>query len=335
MPVTIHDVAERAGVGIGTVSSVLNNSRPVNETTRQKVLAAVAELDFVPNPSGRRLSIGKTHTIAVVITFFTSASQIERLRGVMSVIAESDYDINLFIVETIDQRNKVFSTVPRQGRVDGLLIFSLKPTEKDFERIQQNNVPVVLVEVSLSGFPHIVVDDTAGAEIAINHLIALGHRHIGYVGDYLDDPFGIFFSHNRYSGYCNALKTANIPVNPEYFREAKHGRAGGRQMALELLQLPDPPTAIFAFSDEMALGVLDAARELDLRVPKDLSVVGYDNIELAQFAQLTTVHQHLFDSGVQGVKMLFEAIKKPDVSPQSVELPTELVVRNTTAPPSR
>ena len=107
---TIHDVAKRAGVGIGTVSSVLNNSRPVNEATRQKVLAAIAELDFVPNPSGRRLSMGKTHIIAVIITYFTIASQFERLRGVMSVIAETDYDISLFAVETIPQRNKVFQT---------------------------------------------------------------------------------------------------------------------------------------------------------------------------------------------------------------------------------
>lgn len=331
MPVTIHDVAEKAGVGIGTVSSVLNNSRPVHEATRQRVLAAVAELDFIPNPSGRRLSIGKTHTIAVVITFFTSAAQIERLRGVMSLIVESDYDINLFVVDTIDQRNKVFQTVPRRGRVDGLLIFSLKPSEEDLHRIHQHNIPIVLVEVSHPGFSHITIDDTVGARMAVQHLIDLGHRRIAYVSDYLDDPFEIYFSRNRYLGYCEALDDANIPIESAYLREARNGRVGGRKMALELLNLPDPPTAIFAFSDEMALGVLEAARDLGLNVPADLSVVGYDDIELAHFAQLTTVRQHLHESGVRGVEMLFNAIQNPDAPPTCFQFPTELIVRHTTA----
>ena len=331
MPVTIHEVAERAGVGIGTVSSVINNSRPVNEATRQKVLAAIVDLDYVPNPSARRLSIGKTHTIAVVIPFFTNAAQIERLRGVMSVLTESDYDLNLFVVETIDQRNKVFQTVPRRGRVDGLLIFSLHPSEEELRRIHQDKVPVVLVEVAHPGFSHIAVDDMAGARVATEHLIDLGHRRIGYISDYLDDPFGTFFSRHRYLGYCEALEAAGIPVEDRYLREGIQSRAGGRQMALDLLQLPDPPTAIFAFSDEIALGILEAARELKLNVPHDLSVVGYDDIELAHFAQLTTVRQHLFESGVRGVQLLFDEIKNPNVSPTCLKLPTELVIRNTTA----
>ena len=334
MPVTIHDVAEKAGVGIGTVSSVVNNSRPVHESTRQKVLAAIAELDFVPNPSGRRLSIGKTHTIAIVITFFTTDSQIERLRGVISVLSESDYDINLFVVETIDQRNKVFQTVPRHGRADGLLIFSLKPTEEDLRRIHQDNIPVVLVEVSHPGFSHIAVDDKLGAQTAVQHLIELGHRKIAYIGDYLDDPFEIYFSRNRYLGYCEALEMAGITVNPGYLRQAKHSREGGRQTALDLLNSPERPTAIFAFSDTMALGVLEAARDLNITVPDELSVVGYDDIELAHFVQLTTVRQHLFESGVKGVELLFKAIQEPDASPTCLQFPTELIIRHTTAPPA-
>ena len=141
MPTTIHDVAKRAGVGIGTVSSVINNSRPVNDVTRQKVLAAIHELDFIPNPSGRRLSMGKTHTLGIIIPFFTGSSQVERLRGVMSVIASSDYDISIFTIETFIQRNKVLQTVPRRGRVDGLLIFSMNLNDNDVNRIFQEDIP--------------------------------------------------------------------------------------------------------------------------------------------------------------------------------------------------
>ncbi len=333
MPATIHDVAKLAGVGIGTVSSVLNNSRPVQEATRQKVLAAIAQLDFVPNPSGRRLSMGKTHTIAVIITYFTNTAQFERLRGVMSVIAESDYDINLFAVETIPQRNKIFQTVARRGRVDGLLIFSLPPTKEDLRRIRQENLPIVLVEGYHPELPHIYIDDMAAARSAVQHLIDLGHRKIAYISDYLDDLFSSGFNRNRYIGYRQALETAGLPVRPEYHRQGWHSRHNARQMALELLNLPDPPSAIFAFSDELALGALEAARDLGLGVPDDLSVVGYDDIELAHFARLTTMRQHLFESGVQGVELLLDRIENPEAPPAQLQLFPELIIRQTTAPP--
>jgi DNA-binding LacI/PurR family transcriptional regulator len=279
--------------------------------------------------------MGKTHMIAVVMPFFTLASQFERLRGVMSVIADSDYDISLFAVETVPQRNKVFQTVPHRGRIDGLLIFSLNPTKNDFRRIRQGNIPTVLVEASHPDFPHIFLDDVTAAQIAVEHLIDLGHRKIGYISDYLDDPFGTFLSYDRYLGYKQALEAADLPILPDYHRQGWHSRDNGRRMALDLLNLPDPPTAIFCFSDELALGVLEAARELNLSVPGDLSIVGYDDVELARFAQLTTVRQHLFESGVQGIELLLDTVESPDASPTHLQFPTELVVRQTTGPPAR
>ena len=332
MPITIHDVAKKAGVGIGTVSSVLNNSRPVNESTRQKVLAAVTELDFVPNPSGRRLSMGKTHTIGVVVPFFTSPAQIKRLRGVMSVISESEYDISLFAVETLIQRNKVLQTVPRRGRIDGLLIFSVDPTEDDLQRIQRHNIPTVLVEAYHPKLHSIQIDDTVAAKEAVDYLIELGHRNIAYISEYLDTPFGVFSQH-RYQGYCQALESAGISILPQYLRQCNPEREEGRQKALELLSLPDPPTAIFAYSDLQALGALEAAREMNLSVPTDLSVMGYDDIDTARFAQLTTVRQHLFEAGMQGVEYLLDAIERPDLPPIHIQLSTELIIRQTTAPP--
>jgi len=329
---TIHDVAKQAGVGIGTVSSVLNNSRPVKENTRQKVLSAIAELDFMPNSSGRRLSMGKTHTIGVVIPYFTIASQIERLRGAMSVIVDSDYDISLFTVENVPQRDKVLQTVPRRGRVDGLLIFSLDLTDDNLYQLQQEKIPTVLIETTHPQLSHLYFNDVAAARKAVEYLIDLGHRKIFYINEDLNDPFGSVNRHNRYLGYCQALQAKNLQVYPAYYREGWHRREKGRLVALDILKLPDRPTAIFTFSDELALGVLQAAQELGINVPHELSVMGYDDIELAQFAHLTTVQQHLFETGVQGVEMLFNVIhKKPDL-PLQQELPTDLIIRQTTAP---
>jgi DNA-binding LacI/PurR family transcriptional regulator len=338
LPVTIHEVAKRAGVGIGTVSSVLNNSRPVNETTRQKVLAAVKDLAFVPNPSARRLSLGKTHTIAVIIPYFTIASQIERLRGVMSVIAESDYDISLFAVETIPQRNKVLQTVPHRGGVDGLLIFSLNLSNEEVRRIRQANIPTVLVETVHPHLPYIFVDNIAAAQMAVSYLIDLGHQKIAYLSDHRQDLFDSGFDRSRYLGYCQALEMAGIPIRPEYYRQAGSTLEAHQRMIQELLTLPDSPTAIFAFSDEIALEVLEVARQLNLTVPGDLSVVGYDDVEVARFAQLTTVHQCLFESGLQGVEVLLDAIDnlenhQTNGSLPQLQLPTELVIRGSTGRP--
>ena len=179
----------------------------------------------------------------------------------------------------------------------------------------------------------LLLDDTTATQNAVQYLIDLGHRKIAYINEPLDDPFGFPFSRNRYRGYCQALEKAGIPLNPNYYREDLYGREEGRKMALDLLSTSDPPTAICTYCDIYALGVLEAARELNLKVPHDLSVVGYDDIELARFAQLTTIRQHLFKSGILGIEMLLDAIHQTDTPTNQLQLSTELIVRRTTAPP--
>jgi DNA-binding LacI/PurR family transcriptional regulator len=170
--------------------------------------------------------------------------------------------------------------------------------------------------------------------LATQHLIDLGHHKIGYVSDLLENPFNFVSSRDRYEGYRQALDEAGIPFRPEYHRQGEHGRKEARENTLRLLSLPDPPTAIFAASDTQATGVLEAAQEMGLRVPEDLSIVGYDDIEVAEYLHLTTMRQPLFVSGVEGVELLLESIAAPPSSPRRVVLPFELVVRGTTAPPS-
>ncbi len=327
---TIRDIARQAGVGLGTVSRVLNNSPLVSAATRQRVLDVIAELDYSPNPIARRLSWGRTLTIAAIVPFFTRHSPIERLRGIESTLAESEYDLTIFNVETTARRDACFQDVPRRERVDGVLIISLAPFDQDVARFDSAGVPVVLVDAKHPALSRAITDDVSGGRLATQHLLDLGHRRIGYVSDPLDSPFNFTSSRDRYQGYRQALKDAGISFRPEYHRQGEHGRYEARRLAAELLALPDPPTAIFVSSDTQALGVLEAARDLSLDVPHDLSVVGYDDVEAAEYLGLTTVRQQLFESGARGVELLLEALASPPLEPLCDILPVELIVRNTT-----
>lgn len=331
--VTIRDVAKHAGVGVGTVSRVLNESESVSEQTRRKVLDAIDALNYSPNPIARRLSLGRTMTIGVILPFFTNPSYVERLRGIESVLADSEYDLILFNAETAERRDAYFQGVPRRERVDGLLIITHVPSDDDVSRLLRSGVPTILVDAYHALLSHVVIDDVAGGYRATRHLIELGHRKIGFISDYLETALNFKPIRDRFLGYYQALEEVDIPFRPEYHCQGVHGRIPAREMATQLLSLPDPPTAIFTYSDTQAIGVLEAAQQLRIQVPRDLSVIGFDDIDAAEYWNLTTIRQPLFESGVTGCELLMEAIAAPQLSPaREVLLPTELVVRQTTGP---
>lgn len=333
--VTIRDVAKRAGVGVGTVSRVLNDSDSVRDSTRYRVQAAIEDLNFSPSTIARRLSSGKTMAIGVIVPFFTNASVVRRLQGIVSVLATSAYDLVLFDVENSENRDVLLTNIVQRKMVDGLIILSLRPEDSEMEGFLQAGVPAVIVDAQHHELSSIFVDNVQGGKKATEHLIDLGHERIGYISDYPENPFNLSPVHDRRQGYLNALKEAGIPYNQDYYREGGLDSQEARQLAHELLQLPDPPTAIFAYSDTQAVGVMEAARDLGLQVPEDLSVIGYDDIEAAQFLQLTTIRQFLFDSGVKGAQLLLDAMENSCHNPQKLELPTELIVRSSTAVLSR
>jgi len=337
MTATIRDVAKRAGVGLGTVSRVINDSPQVSEATRERVQAAITTLKFVPNPTARRLSLGKTLAIAVIVPWFTRPAEVERLRGVENTLAESEYDLVLYNVETPTKRDTYFHDVPRRENTDGVMIISLSPRDDDVERLTNSNVPIVLVDAnhkSLTSLNRVITDDVAGGCLATQHLIDLGHTRIGFISDLIDTPFNFTSSRDRLQGYRTALKAAGIPFRADYHRAGEHGRYEARRLAHEVLQLPDRPTAIFAASDTQALGVLEAAQDQRLQVPEDLSVIGYDDIEISEYIGLTTMRQMLYESGKRGVELLLDVLIDPAMKPQCDVLPTELIARKTTAAPA-
>lgn len=335
MGVTISDVAKKAGVGVGTVSRVINRSPRVSDETRQKVLKAMEALNYRPNPFARRLSLGKTLTLAVIVPFFTRPSFVERLRGVEAAIAETEYDLIVYNVETVDKKDKYFQDASRPERIDGLLIISLSPSDEDVERFLNSGVPAVLIDAQHPGLPRVVVDDVKGGYIATKHLLELGHKNIAFVGDNFPNPFNFTSSYNRYKGYREALKEAGVVVPDEYYVTGKHGRDVARNLTHRLLSLDVPPTAIVAASDIQAMGVMEAAREHGVSIPEKLSVIGYDDIKMAEYLDLTTIHQPLFESGWRGTNLLFRIIKEGMTKPICEKHSVELIKRGTTTSPSQ
>jgi len=333
MPATIRDVAKRANVGVGTVSRVLNDSPAVRDETRQKVLAAIEALDYTPNPIARRLSTGQTLTIGVILPYLTLPSYIERLRGVQSTLADSKYDLVLFAIENPLQRDAYFQNLSLKSRVDGVLLVSLPPDDEQAYRFAHSKIPTVLIDGYHPDLCCVYPDDVQGGRIATQHLIELGHHKIAYMSDYLKTPFHPSMR-MRYQGYHEALRSAGIAFDPQYQIEGARGRISARLMAKKLLSMPAPPTAIFAASDTQAIGILDVAGEMGLHIPGDLSVIGYDDIRDAEYMSLTTINQHLGESGVEGATMLLELLAESKSKiPCNQIIAVDLVVRETTGPP--
>jgi DNA-binding LacI/PurR family transcriptional regulator len=333
---TLSDVAARAGVSKATASRVLNGNSAVDPRTRDRVLAAMAELDYTPSSLARRLSFGRTLTISVVTTFLTRPQAAERLRGIDAILSDSEFDLVIYNIESIDKRDQYLRGLTSAKRTDGLLVISLPLREEDVQRLSSAAIPVVVVDAhapAVEGLPHVVGDDVGGGEIATRHLLGLGHRRIAFLGDQFDNPFGFTSSRHRAIGYERAIREAGLELSPELIALGAHSRYEARELASRLLSTRDRPTAIFAASDTQALGVISAAHEAGLRVPDELSVIGYDDIEMAEYLELTTVRQHLFESGRLGADLLLREIGRRSAHPPSVLLHPELVMRGTTAPP--
>lgn len=331
--VTIADVAATAGVGAGTVSRVINNSPRVSTATRQRVLAAIEMLDYRPNPLARGLSRGRSQHLGSVVPFFTHASAVERLRGVVAALDGSPYDLVLFNVESPVHRDQHFASLTRRDRADGLLIISLPPPVGSLRRLAEAGVPVVLLDAGGEGVPAVVTDDVEGGRIATRHLLALGHERIAFIGDEPDNPFGFTSSRDRERGFVEAMDMAGAEIQPGYVRHGPHVRSVARRLTEELLARRHPPTAIFAASDTQALGVLEAVRAAGLRVPDDISVVGFDDVEVSSYAGLTTVRQPLYESGLKAASLLLEALGTGPLAPIQHELRLDLITRETTASP--
>jgi len=333
--VTIADVAADAGVGVGTVSRVLNRSDQVRESTMRAVLDSIERLGYRPSHAAAALVRGTPHTVALIVAHMTRPSAVVRVASALAVLEEQGYDTIVCNVDSAAERDRHLEALLPTHRADGVLAICLPLSRGQLGQFARAGVALVSVDVANPGVPQTVVDDVAGGRLAAGHLIGLGHRRIGFVGDtaFSQPPAGLGFtsSSDRLRGYKQALAAAGIDVEPGLIRRGPHAAAVAAEHAAQLLKSPDPPSAIFAASDTQAIGVLAAADRLGVAVPGQLSVVGFDDIESAAFLGLSTVRQPLARSGTEGAERLCALLRGERIRPLRQELPIELMARGSSA----
>jgi len=334
MPPTISDVAREAGVGIGTVSRVLNGNPFVKEATRQRVLAAVDRLGYRPSPTARAFGRRRTHILEMLVPVFARGFFLEVVRGVESALARSPYTLLLRTVADADDRERVFGECCRRTSSDGVLIVWLAPTEQFIQRVLDEGLLAVLMNAVDPRLLSVAVDHAVAAEQAVTYCLERGHRRIALV-DRLEDPFDPASGGICERGYRETMAAAGLPVAADYRRLADFSPSGGATAVESLLALAEPPTAIVAGSDVQAIGIVEAARARGWQVPADLSVVGYNDSDLARFLGLTTVQVPVLEMAREATEVLLSTLAEPDGEPKVRYLPTELVVRRTCGPPRR
>lgn len=317
------------------MSRVMNGTAPVREPTRRRVEEAIRALDYRPSQIARGLSRGRTMKVGVIAPFFTHPSAVLLLQGAEERLTATGYDIVLYNIGRPEHLLDQFRNVV-DGRPDGVLVIAMPPPEQELKRLLDARVPVVLVDFWHPAFTNTYIDNVAGGHLATRHLIELGHRRIAFVGDPSLNPYGFNSSVDRCNGFRRAMSESGLEIPAAYIKEGPHARHVAHRLTAELLNLEEPPTAVVAASDTQALGVLDGANNLGVDVPQSLSVIGFDDIEVAAYVGLTTVRQPLVLSGQRGAELLLEAISAPQ-QPQALaaeQLPLELIVRKSTAPPT-
>jgi DNA-binding LacI/PurR family transcriptional regulator len=317
-----------------TISRALRGLPGVSEHTRERVLESARRLGYVPSPSAAGLASGHTRTVAVIVPRVTQWFFAAIVQGAEEVLRERGYDLLLYnLAGDPSARHRVFETSLLTKRVDAVLVLSLKPSPDELARLAELGRPVTIVGADMPGWATVRIDDQQAAATATEHLIGLGHTRIAYIGGATEGVLDYTAPSARLTGYRCTLEHAGLPLQDDLEEDGEFTVAGGFRAARALLSRPDRPTAIFAASDEMAIGALRAARELDLRVPEDVSVIGIDDHDMAGYFDLTTVAQPAHEQGRVAAAQVLAALTGDDWSPEQVILPTELLVRRTTSAP--
>lgn len=330
----LADVARIAGVSKSTASRALSGRGYVSDDTRRKVEQAATELGYVVSTAAASLVTGRTRNVGVVIPYINRWYFGEVLEGIEASLIQAGYDLTLYRLSSdADLRRRVFDYFLVRKRVDAVISVAIALSPNEVHMLQALGKPLVGIGGQIPGIPSLSIDDVEAARLATEHLISLGHRRIMHVGGDQQEQMDFRVHSQRYIGFERALRQAGITVDDD-FRDAEFSIQGGHAAGLAVLGDPRTrPTAIFAGCDEIAIGIMVAARQLGISIPQELSVIGIDGHPLAETFGLTTVVQHPGAQGARAVKLLLGQLDATPEAPPSehILLPTRLSVRQSTA----
>lgn len=326
----IKEVAAEAGVSTATVSRALRGMHHVNEATREKIVAAAQKLNYPLMKEKAVAPNSRTKSVGIVAPFIASWYFAQVINGAEQALREAGFDLLLYNFSQMKGRERLFQHQLLKGRVDGLIVISLPPTEEEFESMLGLGIPIALVGMHHKDCTSIAIDDVAGARTATQHLVNQGHREIALMSGRPDDPFNFHVPQDRRLGFMQVIAENGLAWLPNREVYGDFTMYGGSRAMDELLARPNRPTAIFCESDEMAIGAMQAVRRHGLKVPDDISIVGFDGHEMAEYSDLTTIEQPVQLMGEMAARSIMERLKKPDALPASLTLPTILIVRNST-----
>ena len=333
MEPTIEEVARRAGVSTATVSRSLRGRDGVSLTTAQRVRHVAAEIGYAASPFASRLASGRAGTVAVILPYLDRWFFGEILGAAEPVFREAGLDLLLYHVGDVETRREYFSFGLLRKRVDGVLLVTLALTPSEVDALRALSVPVCMVGVEVEGFSSVTIDDVSAAASAVQHVLNLGHKRVALISGDPEDSTMFTVPRDRRAGYRAALEVGGIPLDPSLEVQGDFTAAGGQRAAAELFTRRRPPTAIFAESDEMAFGAIRTVSRLGLRVPEDVSVIGFDDHPLAEIFDLTTISQAVDDQGRDVARQLVNALQGGNEADWvgQFRAPTRLVVRGSTS----
>lgn len=332
MAITIYDIADRAGVSIATVSRVFSGRSRVADATRERVFAVARELGYKPNVSARSLARQSTRVVAAVVPMLTSYFFMEVVRGVQDRLSELDYDLLVYASRTPEEIDNQLARAARKGRADAIILCSTPLTEDRVRTLAASDLPVVLVDSEHPDFDSVSVNNREGGRQATEHLIERGYQRIALIAP---NPVSVP-GRERRAGYEDALRAAGRPVDEQLIATSdeveRHGftQESGYALMTTLLEGDERPDAVFAASDDLALGAVRAARESGLDVPGDLAVIGFDDLHMSAHVGLSTLSQPMYEMGRIGIDKLIQRIAEPERPVSRTVFSAQLVARKST-----
>lgn len=327
---TIYDVAKLAGVSPSTVSRAINSPSMVNKERRARIMKAIEELQFVPKAEAVAKARQQLMKIAVIAPFFTETSFMERLKGIASVLSDHHYELVIYSVQSSEGLEGYIDLLVGSKRVDGLISLCMKLEEETIEKLRASAIPVCFVETEVEGFDSVVIRNVRGGAMVAEFLHANGYRTPGYVGEASLRPYAARSTEQRLEGFSSYFAEKEIEVEARNIWLGENLPDVSTKGILALLDRPDRPDSVFASSDTLAIRTIKCAVQLGITVPDELGVVGFDDIEMAEFVNLTTIDQSLEDSGVQAAEMVLQRIREPKRPVRKSLIDLKLIKRSST-----